>query len=197
MRITLVWILVSTIVTITTGCGRASQPVAPPAAPPAAEAAFPPEATVRDLMAGLIDTSADAVWLSVTTTVTDKGVVDTRPKDDEEWAQVRYGALRLVESANMLLTPGRRMARPGEKSIAPGIEEEPAAILAMVENDRPAWNQRVKAFHDASMLAVRAAESKDPGKILEVGETLEHACEGCHRHFWYPNEPKLPPVSKK
>jgi hypothetical protein len=183
----------SAIVLITTGCGSASQP---PTATPATPLVFPPEATVRDLMAGLIDTSADAVWLSVMTTVSKEGVIETRPRNEEEWAQVRYGALRLVESANLLMIPGRRMARPGEKSIAPGIELEPAEIQAMVDKDRDGWNQRAKALYDAAMLAVRAAEAQDPEKILDVGETIEASCEGCHRHFWYPNEPKLPPASK-
>ena len=139
-------------------------------------------------MVGLVDTSADAVWLSVTTTVDEKGVVETRPRNDEEWAEVRYGALRLVEAASLLVIPGRRVARPGEKSVAPGVELEPAEIQAMIEKDLAGWNQRVKALRDAGMVAVRAAETKDPAKILEVADTIEHACEGCHRHFWYPNE---------
>src|SRR5690606_35911027 len=78
---------------------------------------YVPEATIKDLMLGLIDTSADTVWLSVTTTVDDRGIVDVRPKNDEEWMEVRYGALRLAEAANLLKIPGRRVALPGEKSI--------------------------------------------------------------------------------
>jgi hypothetical protein len=187
----LLFIVGITILPVLTGCGRAAQP---PAAPAGSEPTYVPEATVRDLMVGIVDTSADDVWLSVRETVTDKGVVETRPKDDEAWAEVRYGALRLVESANLLMMPGRRVARPGEKSIAPGVELEPTEIQAMIEKDPAGWNERAKALHDAAMLAVRAAEAQDADRIFEVGETIEHACEGCHRHFWYPNEviPELP-----
>jgi hypothetical protein len=174
-------------------CLRAtpSEPVTDTAA---ATPTYTPEATIKDLMLGLIDTSADVVWLSVTTTVDDRGIVNVRPKNDEEWMEVRYGALRLVEAANLLQIPGRRVALPGEKSIAPGVELEPEEMQVMIDKDPAGWNTRAKALHDAAMLAVRAAEAKDADKIFEIGETIEHACEGCHRQYWYPNEqiPELP-----
>ena len=155
---------------------------------------FVPEATIKDLMLGLVDTSADVVWLSVTTVVGNQGVVETRPKSDDDWEQVRYGALRLAEAANLLKIPGRRVARPGEKSVAPGVELEPEEMQALIDKDPAGWIQRATALHEAAMLAVRAAEAKDADKIFEVGETIEHACEGCHRAYWYPNEkiPELP-----
>lgn len=172
-------------------CERAtenSQPVA------AVQPDYQPKATIKDLMLGLIDTSADVVWLSVTTIVSDEGIVDTRPQNDEQWTDVRYGALRLAEAANLLMIPGRRVAQPGEKSVAPGIELEPEEMDALINEDRAEWNARATALRDAAMLAVQAAESHDAGRIFEVGETLEHACEGCHRQYWYPNEqvPELP-----
>jgi hypothetical protein len=163
--------------------------------PPAAtQPQFMVEATIKDLMLGLIDTSADVVWLSVTTTVSDKGIVEVRPQNDEEWEQVRYGGLRLAEAANLLMIPGRKTARPGEKSIAPGVELEPEEMDVLINKDLAGWNMRAKALHDAAMEAVRAAEKHDADKIFEVGETIEHACEGCHRQYWYPNEqiPELP-----
>jgi hypothetical protein len=170
------------------------QPPAPANDTAAATPTYTPEATIKDLMLGLIDTSADVVWLSVTTTVDNRGIVDVRPKNDEEWTDVRYGALRLVEAANLLKIPGRRVALPGEKSVAPGVELEPEEMQGMIDKDRAGWNMRAQALHDAALLAVRAAEAKDADKIFEVGETIEHACEGCHRQYWYPNEqvPDLP-----
>ena len=174
-------------------CGRTPTSEPSQSAAPAA-AIYTAEATIKDLMLGLVDTSADAVWLSVTTTVDSAGIADVQPKNDEEWSEVRYGALRLAEASNLLKIPGRRVALPGEKSIAPGVELEPAEMQAMIDNDPVGWNQRATALHDAAMLAVRAAEAKDPAKIFEVGETIELACEGCHRQYWYPNEqiPELP-----
>ena len=49
------------------GCKRATE-----AAPAPAEAAMPPfipDHTIKDLMLNVVDTNADVVWLSVTTTV--------------------------------------------------------------------------------------------------------------------------------
>jgi cytochrome c556 len=49
-------------------------------------------------------------------------------------------------------------------------------------------------LYAAAMLAAQAADKKDADKVFEVGEAIEHACEGCHRAYWYPNEkiPELP-----
>ena len=76
-------------------------------------------ATIKDLMLSVVDPSADVVWLSVTTVVDEKGLVETMPKSDEEWLKVRHGAVTLMEAANLLMIPGRRVARPGEKSETP------------------------------------------------------------------------------
>jgi len=160
---------------------------------PAAETTpvYVAEATVKDLMQAVVDTSADVVWLSVTTEVSHKGIIETRPKNDEEWEKVRQGALTLAEASNLLKIPGRHVARPHEKSETPGIELEPSEMEALINNDRGAWNMRAGALHDAAMLAVKAAEAHDADKVFEVGETIEHACENCHRQYWYPNE-KIP-----
>jgi hypothetical protein len=186
-----IFILIVGLIFTASACQRA-QEAAPPAAAPAP--AFLPEATIKDLMLGIVDGAADDVWLSVTTIVSDKGVVDTRPTNDEEWEKVRYGALTLVEASNLLKITGRRVARPGEKSVAPGVELEPEEMDKLINADLAGWAMRAQALHDAALLAVRAAEAKDADKIFEVGETIEHACEGCHRAYWYPNEqiPDLP-----
>lgn len=173
-------------------CRQAAESATPPAS--SATPNYVPNATIKDIMLGLVDTSADGVWLSVTTTVGPEGIVDVRPQNDEEWAEVRYAALRLAEAANLLMVPGRRVAPPGDKSVAPGVELEPEEMDELIANDRAGWIERANALRDAAMLAVSAAEAKDADKVFEVGETIEHACEGCHRHFWYPNEviPELP-----
>lgn len=186
-----VLIVLAGLIFTATACQRA-QEAAPPAAAPKPE--FLPEATIKDLMLGIIDVAADNVWLSVSTVVSDQGVVDTRPTNDEEWEKVRYGALTLVEASNLLTMPGRRVARPGEKSVAPGVELEPEEMDKLINADLTGWATHAKALHDAALLAVRAAEAKDADKIFEIGETIQHACEGCHRAYWYPNEqiPELP-----
>ena len=106
----------------------ACQSQAPTAPPAPAEPTYLPTATIKDLMLSIVDPSADVVWLSVTTIVDEKGLVETVPKTDEEWKKVRHGAIALAEAANLLKMPGRRVAQPGEKSETPGVELEPARV---------------------------------------------------------------------
>lgn len=155
---------------------------------------FVPDVTIKELMLNVIDTNADVVWLSVTTVASDKGLVETRPTTDEEWARVKAGAITLAEAANLLMIPGRRVARPGEKSETPGVELEPEEMDVLIAKDRRSWDTHARALYDAAMIAAQAAERKDADKIFEIGESIEHACEGCHRSYWYPNEkiPELP-----
>jgi len=166
----------------------------PAETPPAHQPQFAPEVTIKDLMLNIIDTSADVVWLSVTTVASDKGLVETRPQNDEEWTKVRQGALTLAEAANLLMIPGRRVAPTDHKSEVPGIELEGEEMDALIAKDRAAWDKHARALYDAAMATYRAAEAKDADKVFELGESIEHACEGCHSTYWYPNEkiPELP-----
>jgi cytochrome c556 len=165
-----------------------------PAAAASAEVPYISNATIKDLMLNVVDRQADVVWLSVTTVASDKGLVETRPKNDEEWKAVKAGAITLAEAANLLMVPGRRVARPGEKSETPGVELEPSEMDELIAKDRPAFYKHARALYDAAMLAADAADRKDADKVFEVGETIEMACENCHRQYWYPNEkiPDLP-----
>lgn len=144
-------------------------------------------------MQSVVDPSADVVWLSVTTVQSVKGTVDTAPKTDEEWTKVRHGAIALTEAANLLMVPGRHVARPGEKSETPGVELEPSEMEVLINKDPAAFHKRAKALHDAGLAALQAVDAKDAPKVFEVGEQIERACEGCHSQYWYPNE-KIPPV---
>src|SRR5687767_14967423 len=165
------------------GCNRATEAPAATAMPP-----FMTDYTIKDLMLNVIDTNADVVWLSVTTVASAEGLVETRPTTDEEWAKVHAGAITLAEAANLLMIPGRRVARPGEKSETPGVELEPEEMDVLIAKDRAGWNKRVLALHEAAEASLRAIDAHDADKVFELGEQIENACEGCHSQYWYPNE---------
>jgi cytochrome c556 len=186
----LVYSLALLLVLTAAGCKRATEAAAPPAA------AMPPfiaDHTIKDLMLNVVDTNADVVWLSVTTVASDKGLVETRPTNDAEWTRVRQGAIMLAEAANLLMVPGRHVARPGEKSETPGVELEPSEMEELINKDRPAFYRHAQDLYKAAMLAAEAAEKKDADKVFEIGETIEQACENCHKTYWYPNE-QIPPL---
>jgi hypothetical protein len=177
---------------LTAGCHQPAETQAA-APPPAAPPEYFPTATVKDLMQSVIDPSADKVWLSVTTVQSAKGTVETAPKTDEDWTKVRHGAIALTEAANLLMVPGRRVARPGEKSETPGVELEPSEMEVLINKDPTAWHKRARALHDAGLAVLQAIDAKDSQRVFEIGEEIERACEGCHSQYWYPNE-KIPPL---
>ena len=152
-----------------------------------------PAATVKDLMLAIIDTNADVVWESVSSVSNEKGVQETRPQTNEDWQKVLHGALALAEGANMLMIPGRRVARPGEKSETPGVELEPEEMDALIARDPVAFHKRAADLRTAALEVLDAVDKKDADKVFEIGEHIERACENCHSHYWYPNE-KIPQV---
>lgn len=194
------WFFTASVVVLLTSlvliaaCSKSAETTAAaptPAPPPPPE--YVPTATVKDLMQSVVDPNADVVWLAVTTVQSAKGTLDTRPRTDEEWTKVRHGAIALTEAANLLMVPGRHVARPGEKSETPGVELEPSEMEALINKDLTAWRKRAHGLHEAGVAALQAIDVKDADKLFEVGEQIERACEGCHSQYWYPNE-KIPPV---
>jgi hypothetical protein len=82
------------------------------------------------------------------------------------WQAIENAALALAESANLLSIPGRVCSNG-----------EPAPTKD------PAWAMFVQEIRDASMKAYRAAQTKDQDKMIEIAETLNAACVGCHRKW--------------
>ncbi|MBM4409083.1 MAG: hypothetical protein FJ038_10940 [Chloroflexi bacterium] len=143
-------------------------------------------------MAAIIDPAADEVWEAVSFTDGVDGTTSTAPRTDEDWKRVRRGALALIEGANLLLMPGRRVAQPGEGSAAPGDELHPDEIAVLIRKDPRAWSNMTDALRRAADEALRAIDARDSDRLFDVGERIEIACESCHTRFWYPNQ-RLPP----
>jgi hypothetical protein len=159
-----------------------------PAAPPAAAPQYTTTATVKDIMLHIIDPAGDLVWDSVSTVIDKQGMKETVPTTDEDWFKVRSGVITLIEASNLLQVPGRAMARPGEKSVAPGVELEPAEMEVLVSKDLEGWNRRSRDLHNIAVKVLEVVEAKDAQKLFDIGEDLDKACENCHRAYWYPNE---------
>ena len=176
---------------------------AEPAAP--AQPPYTTTATIKDIMLHIIDPAGDMVWDSVSTVIDKGGLHETVPTTDEDWGKIRNGVITLIEASNLLMIPGRAMARPGEKSVAPGVELEPAEMEELVKKDPAGWQQRARAMHDISVEVLKIVDAKDAKKLFDIGEDIDKACENCHRQYWFPNEkipdfpsaaPASPPASK-
>jgi hypothetical protein len=181
-------LLFSIVLVLTVSC---SAPTAETTAPAADDAAPPYDnvATIRDIMATMIDPAADYVWNSVGTEVSAAGIKEKFPKNPEEWAEERRHALLLVEAVNLLMMPGRKVAKPGEKSANPGIELEPAEVEALIAKDRPKFLKLARELQVVALAQLKAAENKDVPGLMTTGGEIEPACENCHKIYWYPNDP--------
>jgi cytochrome c556 len=190
------WLLVlvvaisgTALVTQRAGAAAAS---ATPVAPPTVEVS--PIGTVKDVMKGIVDPSAMAIWDSVGAESAANGdVVEKAPKTDAEWAVIEHNALTLAEAANLLMTPGRPMSRPDEANSTsqPGAPElTPAQIEKKISDNRAEWVKHAKELQATAVKAMAAAKAHDKDGLLEVGEAIDSACESCHVVYWYPDEKK-------
>jgi hypothetical protein len=158
-------------------------------APDADVVAGPPyraTVSIEEVMRYMIDPSADAIWESVVTIVSDQGVEEIRPETDEDWERLRGEAVTLLESTNLLLMPDRRVGAPGSVSELPGVDLEPEQIEALLTANRDAWTQFALGLHDAGVTVLAAIDARDLEALLVSGDGLDLACENCHSRFWYP-----------
>lgn len=160
--------------------------------PPPAETAdvaptFRPTVSIEEVMRYMIDPPADAIWESVVTIVTDDGIEEIVPETDEDWAALRGHAVTLLESTNLLLMDGRRVAMEGSVSELPGVDLEPEQIEAILAANRPAWMVLTAGLYDSGVQVLAAIDARDLDALLVAGDGLDLACENCHIQFWYPD----------
>lgn len=184
MRPYLIIFLALTLVCLCTSCTSAPAP-----SPPASD--YDPVTTIKDIMDSAIDPSADYIWESFQTEADAAGIREKSPQNDEEWKEVRRRAVLLVESANLLLVPGRKVAKAGEKAENPEVELGPEEIEKLISKDRTQYIKLVKEFRQTAVEQLKALEDRNKEKILATGGDLDTRCENCHRVYWYPNDPAL------
>ena len=119
--------------------------------------------STRDLMAGMIDASADALWAAVGTVWDENGENHWEPETEEQWLAVIGAAMTLVESGNLLMLGDRA-----------------------VDDDQ--WMVHSQALVDAGAIALDAAEARDPERVFEIGEVVYNACQNCHSIYWVGDE---------
>ena len=77
---------------------------------------------------------------------------------EEEWDAVKHAALALAEAGNLLMI--------GERA-----------------KDKGPWIKASEALIDAGSKAFQAAETKNVDAIMEAGDQVLAACEGCHARY--------------
>ena len=148
-------LFISGITFIVVGAGAAR------AAAPAATTdvvATTPVASVAQIMNGITAPAATVIYGSVGTVVSARGIEETFPRNDAEWANVGNNAAALAESGNLLLLGNRAV-------------------------DRGDWVTMTKAMIDAADKALKAAEAKSTEGILEAGSEINTSCDNCHAKY--------------
>ena len=64
-----------------------------PAKPAEEVAQYRPTSTIKDIMDSMVDPSADYMWDSVATIISDKGIEERQPRTPKEWAEIRRKAI--------------------------------------------------------------------------------------------------------
>src|SRR5579862_6441155 len=115
--------------------------------------AFPPAASIKQLMLDLIHPSSNEILLAIY-----RGGPPGAAKDEKEWAAVRRAALTLAESGNLLMLRGRA-------------------------RDQADWLKDAKLLVDAGNAAYKAAQSKDANALAAVGGAMDNSCTTCHKQY--------------
>ena len=103
----------------------------------------------------------------------------------------------LVEAPNLLVAPGRKVAKPGDKAEYPEVELHPEQIQRMIDDDRDAFVRRAQRLQTAATLALKAIDARDKTELFAKLEDVDKACESCHLHYWYPNDKRAQEAAKQ
>ena len=175
------------------GSCQSSQPTPAAAAGPA-DPPFRATGTIREVMQSMVAPGAQGLWGSVGRVSDAQGTRDLEPRSDEEWAAVRRHGVALMETTNLLLIPGRHVAREGQQTLkaddaAPGTELPPSEIEKRINQNWSTWIAMVQTLHGSAASMLEAIDKKDVARLESNGSDLDGVCESCHLVFWYPQPP--------
>jgi len=169
-------------------CSSSKSSEAPPPAP--AAPVMKSVVSVKEFMRFTIDPIADNIFDAVTWDISKKGVVETKPRNEEDWEKVKIGAVTLAEAIYLLKVP-RLFAPPGDVNNSTGPnppELSPAQIKAKVDKDPVLWDAKIEALRNVAKEVMEIADKKDANALFAASEDLDLACEACHLEYWYPGD---------
>ena len=124
----------------------------------------------KDATLSVIDPIADNIFDAVGSDITAKGIVNTSPKSDEDWAKVMQGAVTLAEGSN-LLKIHRPVAPPGDKNNSNGPnapELSPEAIQAKIDADPALWTKHAEELRDSAIKVMALVKAKNAEALPEL-----------------------------
>jgi cytochrome c556 len=167
------------VVCLATGCSQGGDPGTLPIAK---------DATIKDIMKTYVDPAGDFLFQSVQQIADDKGMRQEAPATPSQWAAVRQQLVILSEAPEYLIMRGRQAARPTDKVDFPDVESAPAEVQALIEGSHDDFVKRARRLEDAARSSMAAVDAKDPRALFRSLFGIDHACESCHLHYYYPKD---------
>jgi hypothetical protein len=186
-----VWVLAAAGAVLAASPGKAP---AKPARPlPGSTAAL----TIKDIMDSRVDPAGDFLFESVVEIADKRGVTHKQPRTARQWAAVRRQLQVLIDAPDLLTTPGRKVARPEDRSANPAVENQPEQIQRLIDSQRADFVVRAGRLRDAAKVGMTAAQARDPKALFVAISGIDKACESCHLHYWYPNDQRAHQAAKE
>jgi len=117
-----------------------------------------PVASTKQIMTAIVGPASNAIFNAVSTTVSDKGVEEVAPRNDEEWAALGSSAAALAEAGNLIMMEGRAV-------------------------DNGDWMKMSQAMIAAGRQTLQAVDAKSPDAVLAAGESVNASCDNCHQRY--------------
>jgi len=154
------WSAAAALLLASTACGapRATEERSAKPGPKADDAPYYAALPLQELMAHVLQYSADGIWKRQGTEIDADGEHSLFPKNDSEWEDAESAGRTLAEVTNTLLVPGRRVREP-------------------------AWDGAVAQVRKVALEAAAAAEKHDEAAFFKAGEKLDAACDACHVRY--------------
>ncbi len=153
--------------------------------------------SVQSLMLTQIGPAADALQAAVST-ISRAGVKQESPaRSEAAWVTAKRSAMMLIEGAEALGTPGLPVIAQEDEDMAErgrvNAQGDASSDLALSQEIQKEIDRRPASFarlalrlKQTSQAALAASQRHDVEGLVAVGEAINHACEQCHRKYWYP-----------
>ena len=152
-------------------------------------AQFAVTASFQELMDAEMDATSEKIWNAVSIVNDESGTHQKTPTTPADWQELRRQAIRLAETANLLMIPGRPVAGPNVKTTVKSMEPlDVAAIQKRLAANPAALAAFAQSARTVALQLVDAVDRREVQKFSDLGSSLDEVCEACHKTFWYPDQ---------
>lgn len=118
-----------------------------------------PTESIRDMMVGRVQPTAQTYWNAVQYISDEKGTHNIVPRNAAEWDRTRKAAEDLSDYGRQLQT----------RAYSQGRGED--------------WNQFAQGLVDIGAAAADAARSRNPDAVFDAGTSVYNVCAACHQVY--------------